>query len=56
MPELIKNEDVWGMQDCDMNEAKKSLPKLRAQALRKDFSCLEGRIYATNSFIKPTLD
>ena len=56
MPEAIKNEDGMKKQDCEINAAKRLLPKLRAQHPRMNFIWLADSIYATAPFIKMITD
>lgn len=37
MPELIRNEDGTKKQNCEINSAKRLLPKVREQKPRIDF-------------------
>jgi hypothetical protein len=40
MPEAIKNEDGTDKQDCEINAAKRLLPKIRKQpAILSELSC-----------------
>jgi len=55
MPEPIKNEDGTEKQDCEINAAKRLLPKIREQHPRMDFIWLADSIYATGPFIKTIL-
>lgn len=55
MPEAIKNEDGIEKQDCEINAAKRLLPKLRKQHPRMEFIWLADSIYATAPFIKTIL-
>lgn len=52
MPEPINNHDGDAKQDCEINAAKRLLPKLRAQHPRLGFIWLADSIYATAPFIK----
>lgn len=52
MPEPIKNTDGDEKQDCEINAAKRLLPKLRSQHLRMNFIWLADSIYATKPFIE----
>jgi hypothetical protein len=56
MPEAIKNEDGTDKQDCEINAAKRLLPKIRKQHPRMEFIWLADSIYATAPFIKTILD
>ena len=51
MPEPINQHDGDAKQDCEINAAKRLLPKLRAQHPRMDFIWLADSIYATAPFI-----
>ena len=51
MPEAINHHDGNAKQDCEINAAKRLLPKLRAQHPRMDFIWLADSIYATAPFI-----
>jgi len=52
MPEPIKNTDGEKKQDCEINAAKRMIPKLRSQHPRMPFIWLADSIYATGPFIK----
>jgi hypothetical protein len=52
MPEPIKNTDGDEKQDCEINAAKRLLPKLRSQHPRMGFIWLADSIYATKPFIE----
>ena len=52
MPEPIKNSDGDDKQDCEINAAKRLLPKLRSQHPRMKFIWLADSIYATKPFIE----
>ena len=56
MPEAIKNSDGTEKQDCEINAAKRMLPKLRAQHPRMPFIWLADSLYATAPFIKSITD
>lgn len=56
MPEDIKNTDGSEKQDCEINAAKRLLPKLRASHPKMGFIWLADSIYATSPFIKSVLD
>ncbi|MBL4623548.1 MAG: hypothetical protein JKY42_00130 [Flavobacteriales bacterium] len=51
MPEPIKNTDGTEKQDCEINAAKRLLPKLRSQHPRMNFIWLADSIYAPEPFI-----
>lgn len=55
MPEPIKNTDGTEKQDCEINAAKRLLPKIRQQHPKMDFIWLADSIYATDPFIKTIL-
>ena len=55
MPEAIKNIDGTEKQDCEINAAKRLLPKIRQRHPRMNFIWLADSIYATNPFIKSIL-
>lgn len=55
MPEPIKNEDGTEKQDCEINAAKRLLPKIRERHPGMDFIWLADSIYATDPFIKTVL-
>ena len=56
MPEAIKNTDGVEKQDCEINAAKRLMPKLRKQHPRMPFIWLADSIYATGPFIQGILD
>ena len=56
MPEPIKNTDGTTKQDCEINAAKRLLPKIRSQHTRLSFIWLADSIYATAPFIKIVTD
>jgi hypothetical protein len=51
MPEPVNHHDGDAKQDCEINAAKRLLPKLRAQHPRMGFIWLADSIYATAPFI-----
>lgn len=51
MPEPINNHDGDAKQDCEINAAKRLLPKLRSQHPRMGFIWLADSLYATAPFI-----
>ena len=55
MPEAIKNVDGTEKQDCEINAAKRLLPKIRQRHPRMNFIWLADSIYATNPFITTIL-
>ena len=56
MPEPIRNTDGTTKQDCEVNAAKRLLPKIRAQHPRMDFIWLGDSLFATEPFIQAILD
>jgi len=56
MPEEIRNSDGTAKQDCEINAAKRLLPKLRQQHPRMPFIWLADSIYATAPFIQGIMD
>jgi hypothetical protein len=56
MPEDIKNSDGSKKQDCEINAAKRLLPKLRNSHPKMDFVWLADSIYATDPFISSILE
>ena len=52
MPEPINRHDGDEKQDCEINAAKRLLPKLRSQHPRMNFVWLADSIYATEPFVK----
>lgn len=52
MPEPINNSDGKDKQDCEINAAKRLLPKIRSQHPRMNFIWLADSIYATKPFIE----
>ena len=56
MPEDIKNSDGFKKQDCEINAAKRLLPKLRNNHQKMDFVWLADSIYATDPFISSILE
>lgn len=55
MPEAIKNTDGQKKQDCEINAAKRLLPKIRTQHPRMKFIWLADSLYATAPFIAEVL-
>ncbi len=55
-PEPIRNSDGDKKQDCEINAAKRLLPKLRAQHPRMKFIWLADSLYATDPFINGILE
>lgn len=55
MPEPIKNDDGTEKQDCEINAAKRMLPKIRKQHPRMPIIWLADSIYATEPFITEVL-
>jgi hypothetical protein len=51
MPEPVKNTDGTEKQDCEINAAKRLLPKIRQRHPRMGFIWLADSIYATDPFI-----
>lgn len=56
MPEDITNSDGIEKQDCEINAAKRLLPKIRKDHPRMNFIWLADSIYATSPFIKSILE
>lgn len=56
MPENINNKDWYEKQDCEINAAKRLLPKIRKDHPRMDFIWVADSLYATNPFISMVLD
>jgi hypothetical protein len=56
MPEEIKNTDGSKKQDCEINAAKRLIPKIRKQHPRLSVIYLADSIYATSPFIKDLLE
>ena len=56
MPEEIKNTDGSKKQDCEINVAKRLIPKIRKQHPRLSVIYLADSIYATSPFIKDLLE
>jgi hypothetical protein len=56
MPEDINNSDGTKKQDCEINAAKRLLPKIRSSHPKMDFVWLADSIYATTPFINSILE
>jgi len=56
MPEPIENTDGQTKQDCEINAAKRLMPKLREQHSQMNFIWLADSLYATAPFIQGVLD
>jgi hypothetical protein len=56
MPEEIRNTDGTEKQDCEINAAKRLVPKIRKQHPRLSVIYLADSIYATSPFIKDLLE
>ena len=56
MPEDIKNSDGSKKQDCEINAAKRLLPKLRSSHPKMDFVWLADSLYATTPFISSIVE
>jgi hypothetical protein len=56
MPEAIENTDGQTKQDCEINAAKRLLPKIRSQHPRMSHIWLADSLYATAPFIQEILD
>jgi hypothetical protein len=56
MPEEIRNTDGAKKQDCEINAAKRLIPKIRKQHPRLSVIYLADSIYATSPFIKDLVE